>query len=386
MSRQGATVQQSNLRDLLARAARDVDDGTLPSCQIAVAQHGELVAFDTFGEGTNDTSYVAFSCTKALIAGAVWRLIDDLGFDVSTPVRELVPELMAIGDPTRAEAMTVEQLLVHTSGFPNAPLPPSLWNDRAGRVRRFSDWRCESEPGSRCEYHATSSSWVLAEILQRVCGRDFREAVSSLVLEPLKLYSLRLGVPADAQATMRIADVAPFGDPPTADELEASLGIREMPVLEATDHAFREFNSVEAREAGVPGAGAVATAAAFALYYQALLHNPDRLWDPAVLRDATGRVRTTLPDSMTGVAANRTLGLVLAGDDGNSRYRQHLGDGVSARAFGHGGIGGQIAWADPVTGLSFCFLTNGLDGNVLREGRRAFGISTRAGRLCDPGI
>ena len=46
--------------------------------------------------------------------------------------------------------------------------------------------------------------------------------------------------------------------------------------------------------------------------------------------------------------------------------------------FGHGGAGGQIAWADPATGLSFAYLTNGHDRDLLREGRRIIALSSLA--------
>src|ERR1041385_230090 len=57
-----------DLADLRTRAARDVDDGPLPSCQYAVARDGELVAFETIGDvpAGDHTRYVAFSCTKAI--------------------------------------------------------------------------------------------------------------------------------------------------------------------------------------------------------------------------------------------------------------------------------------------------------------------------------
>jgi hypothetical protein len=38
----------------------------------------------------------------------------------------------------------------------------------------------------------------------------------------------------------------------------------------------------------------------------------------------------------------------------------------------------MIAWADPATGLSFCYLTNGLDDNLVRQKRRGVGLSSRA--------
>jgi len=78
-----------------------------------------------------------------------------------------------------------------------------------------------------------------------------------------------------------------------------------------------------------------------------------------------------------GTPANRTRGLVIAGDDGKSNARG-MGRTVSPQAFGHNGAGGQIAWADPATGLSFCYLTNGLDQHQLTEWRRTTAIASRA--------
>ena len=124
------------------------------------------------------------------------------------------------------------------------------------------------------------------------------------------------------------------------------------------------------------------TAESLALFYQALLHNPGEVWPPALLADVTGRVRNHLPDFM-GVPANRTLGLIQAGDDGKSHVRG-LGRTVSPRAFGHNGAGGQIAWADPESGLSLGYVTNGLDRHEIRAPRRGTAISSRAGVCAEP--
>jgi CubicO group peptidase (beta-lactamase class C family) len=122
----------------------------------------------------------------------------------------------------------------------------------------------------------------------------------------------------------------------------------------------------------------VARASDLALYYQALLHNPGGMWNAEVLADGTGHVRNTFPDPLIGgVPANRTRGLAVAGDDGKSAFRG-FGRAVSPRAFGHNGAGGQVAWADPDTGLSFCYLTNGLDADLLRQGRRGSSLSSKA--------
>ena len=167
------------------------------------------------------------------------------------------------------------------------------------------------------------------------------------------------------------------GDPATPDELEAALGVREIVVGEVTDEALLNLNTPAARAVGLPGGGGISTAADVTLFYQALLHDPKGLWHPQVLDDATSVVRNTFPDPMLGHPANRTRGLIVAGDDGRSNIRG-MGRTVSPSAFGHNGAAGQVAWADPATGLSFCYLTNGRDLNVLREHRRTTAVSSLA--------
>ena len=127
----------------------------------------------------------------------------------------------------------------------------------------------------------------------------------------------------------------------------------------------------------MPGGGGVSTAADLALFYQALLHDPLRMWKPEVLADVTSTVRNSYPDYM-GTPANRTRGLVVKGDDERSHLRG-MGRTVGPRTFGHNGAAGQIAWADPDSGVSFCFLTNGIDEHELRQWRRGAAIANRAG-------
>jgi CubicO group peptidase (beta-lactamase class C family) len=121
------------------------------------------------------------------------------------------------------------------------------------------------------------------------------------------------------------------------------------------------------------------------MFYQALLRNTGDLWGGATLADATGTVRNTFADPLTGVKANRALGVILAGDDGLAHIRGGFGKTQSPGAFGHPGAGGQLAWADPATGVSLAYLTNGLDRHLIREARRGVGISSRAGLLTAAG-
>lgn len=363
-------LDKKKVRELLDRARRDVDEGVLPSCQVALALAGELEVFEAFGDATTDSRYCVFSCTKAFVAGAVWALIGDGAIDVRKRVVDYIPEFGTNGK----DAITVEQVMLHTSGFPHAPLGPPDWYDRDGRVAAFARWRLNWEPGTAYEYHATSAHWVLAEIIERVTEASYLDVVAERVTDPAGLPRV-LGIPEDDQEDVVALELR--GEPPSPDELEAALGIRELPVTEVTDEALLQFNRPATRALGVPGGGGVMRARDLAQYYQAILGDDGRIWDPAVLADATTNVRNVFPDPLTATPALRTLGLVTAGDDGRATIRG-FGHTNSPRAFGHGGAAGQIGWADPESGLSFGYTTNGDDLDLLRMWRRGIGLSSRA--------
>jgi CubicO group peptidase (beta-lactamase class C family) len=364
-------IDAGRLDELRIRVRREVDAGLLPSCQFALARDGRLAAFETVGDAGLETRYVIFSATKAFVASAAWHLIGEGTLDVERRVADYIREFATNGK----DVVTVEQVMLHTSGFPRAPLGPPDWAYRDRRLEAFARWRLNWEPGTAHEYHPTSAHWVLAELIERISGRDYRDFIHDRVTQPLGLPRVLGIAPGDQND---IAELLLCGEAASPEELEAIFGVPELPVTEVTDEALLAINRPEVRAVGIPGAGGIATAATVALFYQALLHNPDKLWDPDVLADATGRVRNTFPDLLAlGAPANRALGVVVAGDDGHAN-RRGFGHTQSARTFGHNGAAGQIAWADPESGLSFCYLTNGRDLNPIREGRRTIGISSRA--------
>jgi CubicO group peptidase (beta-lactamase class C family) len=361
------------LRD---RARLCVESGDVPSCQIAVGYQGRVVLHETFGAAPG-SRYVIFSATKPIVTSVVWMLLAEGRLALDRPVAVDIPEFGTHGK----EVVTLEQVLLHTAGFPHARMAPALWNDRAGRLRRFSEWKLNWPPGSQFDYHPSSGHWVLAELIQRATGNDYRDEVRDRVLTPLGLKRFVLGAdPADCGDVQTLVSCGAAPDP---DELEKMLGIRELPagMIAGGDPSLLEFNTDDGRRAGVPGGGAISNAADVVLFYQALLHDSEGLWDPGMLADVTGRARNSFTDPMTGDPANRSRGLVIKGDDGAGERRHDFGPTTSALTFGHSGVGGQIAWADPRSGLSFCHVTNGLDRNPLAQARRSFALSKRAGAL-----
>jgi CubicO group peptidase (beta-lactamase class C family) len=346
---------------LLGAAEQLVADGTTPACQVAVAREGEVVCFETFGEATDATRFCVFSATKPVVASAVWLLIGDALLDPTRPVSHYVPEFATNGK----EAITVEQVMLHTSGFPNAPMDALEGADVVTRVKRFTEWELEWEPGARFEYHAGSAHWVLAELIELCSGADFRDFIDERVCAANGLPRL-LGLLEEEQDD--VAECVPLGTRP------------DDAVTMAVDGSI--FNRPDVRAAGVPGGGAIATAATMARFYQLLLHDPNGVWEEAVLRDAKTNVRCTFLDPLMQVPANRSLGLVLAGDDGMHQLRYaFFGRDNSPGSFGHAGAFGQIAWADPATGISFSFLKNGLQADMMADAVKLIPITDAAAAL-----
>ena len=363
-------INPQRLLTLVTRIKQEVDTGILPVAQAALAKDGKLVMFDTWGEADNQSLFCIFSATKAITSALAWLLIQEGRLDVSRRVSEFIPEFASNGK----QDITVEQLFTHTAGFPHAPFRPSDWLDETRKRQRFAHWRLNWQPGSRYEYHPTSSMWVIAEIIQRITGISYEDLVRERIALPLGLPDMWVGTPDEVHA--RIANISLVGEPLTEADFQAA-GLAIPAVTEVTPEAILSFNLPETRRVAIPGGGGVMSAATLALFYQALMGNSEQqLWTKACINEATRLRHPALTDMNTGRPANRALGVVIAGDE----YRNFRGFGHtnSPTAFGHNGAGGQIAWADPASGMSFAYCTSGHDQNILRQGRRGVSISNRA--------
>ena len=69
---------------------------------------------------------------------------------------------------------------------------------------------------------------MLAELIQRATGSDFRAVVRDRVLAPLGLEGARVWASSPPTAG-DVQEIVGSGEPPDPDELERILGIRELP-------------------------------------------------------------------------------------------------------------------------------------------------------------
>ncbi|MDH5737219.1 MAG: beta-lactamase family protein [Gammaproteobacteria bacterium] len=365
-------IDSAKLAVLLDRCRKEVDDGLLPSAQVCIARNGRIAAFETFGNQSNNSLYCVFSATKGITSAAAWLLIQEGKLDITLKVTELVPEFSGNGK----EAITVEQLFTHTAGFPHAPFRPTDWWDKEKRYKRFSDWTLNWPPGSRFEYHPTSSMWVIADIIERLSGLSYESFVRERIARPLGLPDLWVGCPESEHH--RIAPVVHVGETLTPEDYK-EMGLPVPPVTEVTEEALSRFNETAVRKVPVPGGGGIMSAAELALFYQALLHGGlanTHLWTPETLSKGRQLHTGDMINPLTQAAVSRGLGIVLAGD--NERNLRGFGHTNSPTAFGHNGAGGQLAWVDPETGISLGYCTNGFDRNDVRQARRGVSIGNKA--------
>jgi len=375
-------IDSDKLEALFERAEKEVREGLLPSCQIALARDGRIAGMRSFGtvrhEGveaiaTHETLYCIFSSTKAITSAAAWLLIQEGKLSVDEKVSDIVPEFGTHGK----DAVTVEQLFTHTAGFPHAPFDPTVFLDRAKRLEYFARWRFNWEPGTRFEYHPSSSMYVIADIIEQRSGMTYGEFVRRRISEPLGLDDLWVGLPAELHG--RLADIVHVGEALTeADYRE--MGFAMPPATEVNEKNLQRFNEPAVRKAGIPGGGGTTTAGDLALFYQGLLHggalDGQEIWKPETLQMAREIRSGELRDPVFNKLANRALGLMIAGD--RERNYRGFGHTNSKLAFGHGGAGGQLAWADPESGISLGYCTDGHDRDNVRQARRGIGISSRA--------
>jgi CubicO group peptidase (beta-lactamase class C family) len=335
---EAAGIDPLRLDLLLRRVRMEVDNGTLPSAQVAVARNGRLVAFETYGAASCEKRYILQSVGRTVVAATVWKLIGDGMLDVSERVGDIIPEFATNGK----EVVTVQQVLTHTAGFPFAPLGYPKMLDRAKRLEAFGKWRLDWEPGSRLQFHLTGAAWLIAELVERRTGVTFADYLRAEIVEPLGL-GIVLPVPADR-----------------FDELLA--------VPEATDRVSDDqevdpwgpwyLANPEVLAGGEPSHSIAATAADVALFFQALRHSG--LWKEGIVEEATRVWVSERPygDQLYGGSpeiANLGLFVMVSGGTGAS-WTPRTG---SPATFGNGGAPCQLGFMDPDTGTSFAFLTNG---------------------------
>lgn len=311
-----------------------IADGRYPAAQIALARHGKLALFRTYGfaresmPATDNTLFLMFSQTKMLTSATIWTLIEEGKLSFMDKVADHLPEFSARG---KAD-ITLHQVMTHQGGFPSSNITQAAWADHREMRAQVCDFSLEWTPGTKLQYHGRAAHLVQAMVIEAITGQDYRDAIRERVIEPLGLVDdLFVGVPAAQQG--RCAD---------------TLG------HEAQD------NTPEFRAAGLPHGGGFGTARGLVAFYQMLGQAGRlagvRLLSPRLLAYVARNHTGESPDlAMGSIPMHRGLGPHVRGESDRIRGLGTIG---TPETFGHGGVGSSYSWVDPTSGVSFTYLTN----------------------------
>lgn len=335
-----------------------LDVGLHHGAQLAVYADGEEAlnlagGVDAPGgeEVTPDTRFLLFSCTKPFAGACVHKLVDEGALAYDDPVVEHWPEF-ADGDEDK-ERVTVRHVLSHQAGMPSSSLDgrPEAWGDWGAVVEAMEDAALEFQPGASAAYHALTYGWLVGELVSRASGDPIEEYARREIFEPLGMHDTSIGRREDEDA--REATLVGFEDPDRC--RDPGIGLEEF----SNEGAADLFNADAVREAVVPAATGIGTARDMARFYACLVNGGEldgmRILSEEVVEEATAEQASVERDATLGVPRSYGLGFVLAKPAVNS-----FGVLAPERVYGHAGLGSSLGWGDPVGGLGFAYVTNGV--------------------------
>jgi CubicO group peptidase (beta-lactamase class C family) len=312
----------------------------------------------------SDTPAIVFSVTKGVLAICVYRLAGQGRLDIDARVVDYWPAFAAHAK----SVITVRMLLSHRAGLPAL--------DLAMTRREVLDWdpvirAIEAQaplwaPGTAYSYHTITYGWLVGEVIRRITGMLPGDFVAAELADPLGL-DLWIGAPQSVIERAAWLE-RPASDPdPALAAVIAEWQARE-PVAERAGSmggAFGfpltdgqvTFNDADIQRAQIPGANGMATAESLARLYAGCVSDigRPRLMTSAQVDDAVV-VRSSGQQVFGPPDRGERWGTGFALD---SRPAQPL---LGPRSFGHGGAGGELAFADDQYEVGFGYINSRMGG------------------------
>jgi len=328
-----------------------VDRGDLAGAVALVAQRGKLVHLGAVGYADVETErpmrpetlFSIMSMTKPVAAAAALICCDDGKLSLDEPLARWLPEF----DQPPNITITLRHVLTHTSG---------LFSDQrntgtlAETVARLAKQKLQFEPGARWLY--SPGLTVAGRAVEVASGLPFDEFVDKRICQPLKMSDTHFRLLSDDEK--RLAATYAYN---SRDKVLSPVQINFLGPMET-----RSPN---------PSGGLYSTAPDLHRFYQMLLGRGElegvRILKPETVdemrRPQTGELKAGfVPGSAWGLG----VGLV--------QQPQGITAMLSPGTFGHGGMLGTQAWADPQRQAVLILLIQraGLPNSDASEYRLAF--------------
>ena len=214
---------------------RYIDAGRIAGAQVAVARHGQVGYFRSFGARDlergkpveDDTIFRIYSMTKPITGVALMSLYERGLFQLDDRVSRYIPEWRGLkvkerdadGNERLVEPkreMTVRDLLMHMSGLgmpggrslqealsvenhkPGEPFAPSFRGGGAtleSFVANLAEQPLEFHPGTH--WHYTISTDICGRLVEIISGQRFDDYLRTTIFEPLGMEDTGFFVPED---------------------------------------------------------------------------------------------------------------------------------------------------------------------------------------------
>ncbi|WP_437341855.1 serine hydrolase [Cytobacillus gottheilii] len=184
-----------------------IEEGAMPGAVAFVARRGHIVKHEAYGnayqytdgeftEADNpismkeDTIFDVASISKIFTTVAAMKLYEEGEFQLDDPVSHYIPEFEQNGK----EAVTIRQLMTHTSGFePGIPLY-SQANSRDERLQLVFSHDLEAEPGTQYTY-SDLNMITLGALVERLSGDRLDVFVKKYITGPLGMKNTMYNPP-----------------------------------------------------------------------------------------------------------------------------------------------------------------------------------------------
>ncbi|HZZ39831.1 MAG TPA: serine hydrolase domain-containing protein, partial [Acidobacteriaceae bacterium] len=189
----------------------------VPSASLAIVMDGKIVYTKAYGEARLDPDvpaepqmrYSIGSISKQFTATAILMLQQEGKLSVDDPVGKYLPEL------TRANEVTIREVLSHTSGYedywPEDYLMPPMAQPTTAQhiLDAWGKKPLDFEPGTKWQY--SNTGYVIAgQIVEKVSGEPLMQFLEEHIFHPLEMKEVwnsdvtKLGE-TDAAGTIRYA-------------------------------------------------------------------------------------------------------------------------------------------------------------------------------------
>jgi CubicO group peptidase (beta-lactamase class C family) len=178
---------------------------------VLIARKGKVLLSKGYGmanyeldaPNTPQTKFHLASVSKTFTAAAIMLLEERGLLSVSDPLKKY------LADYPNGEKITIQHLLIHTSGIPNVNNFPEYNNwsrfpqTTASLIEKFKDRPLNFQPGGRYDY-SNSNYNLLAFLIEKVSGKSYGEFLKANIFDPLAMQDTA----HDGNALVLIKNVA----------------------------------------------------------------------------------------------------------------------------------------------------------------------------------